>query len=266
MFLRVQMIVLTALAAVVVSALFVSVGTPARPADAALEEGTFRADVLIGNDDDNMANPVIQPATELVNQSLDNSDILTGSGGNDVLIGLQGADTLLGGLGNDILVGGPEGGSTFPKTDLQFGDGGDDVALWAPGDGNDAFVGGTGKDALVFGVTDRQAGVPTLTGVARGFPQGIPTANVSGQNGFCSLERVTSSTGLGYEWLVRFRNKATGAFIVTVRVSGVEQVYCTSQTAAAITFADLTAAEPQFVEVSTAQVRVLNEIVGGMIR
>ena len=262
---RIAIVSFTALIALLVSGLLAGLGGPAQPADASLEVGTFKAEVLIGRDDDNITNPVIQPATELVNQSLDDADVLVGNGGNDVLIGLKGSDTILAGLGNDIIVGGPEGGTTSPKSDIQFGDGGDDVALWAPGDGNDVFVGGDGRDALIFGVTDRQSGVPTLTGQARGFSLGIPTANVSGQNGFCSLERVTDPH-LGYEWLVRFRNKTTDAFIVTVRVAEVEQVYCTSQTAATITFADLTAAEPTFVDVSLAQVTQRNALVGAMIR
>jgi hypothetical protein len=261
---RLAVVGLTALVALVVGALLAALGGPARPADASLEVGDFAPQVLIGKDDDNPANPAIQPA-EAVNQSMDNADMVVGAGGNDVLIGLQGSDMLAGGFGNDILVGGPEGGSAFPRADLQFGEAGDDVALWAPGDGNDAFVGGDGRDALVFGVTDRDANrVPTLTGAARGFPRGIPTANVSGQGGFCTLERAEPASG--YEWLVRFKSKTTGAFIVTMRVAGVEQVYCTSQTAAAITFADLTAAEPQFVEVAQEQVRALNEIVGAMVR
>jgi len=70
------------------------------------------------------------------------------------------------------------------------------VNLWAPGDGSEAFIGGPGLDAIVFGATDRdtvadaKTGVrlPTLLAGVAGFPQGIPTANVSGLANFCTLE------------------------------------------------------------------------------
>jgi hypothetical protein len=250
--------------AVVAALVVAGLGTAARPTDASLEEGDFQSQVLIGRDDDNISNPPIQPAGVAANQSLNNADVLNGAGGNDVLLGLLGSDVLRGGFGNDILVGGPEGGSSFPNSDIMYGDQDNDVAIWAPGDGSDAFLGGTGFDALVFGVTDRANGVPTLTGQAHGFPFGIPTANVSGQGGFCTLERADPSSG--YEWLVRFFVRATGNLAVTVRVADVEQVFCTSQAGGQITYADLTGDEPQFVVVSHEQASRINQLVGAIIR
>lgn len=149
-----------------------------------------------------------------------------------------------------------------------FGDAHNDVSIWAGGDGNDAFLGGSGKrDAQVFGTIDRVDGIPTLTGSAPGFPQGIPTADVTNQAAFCTLEPVTEDSELGYAFLIRFRSKATGNLIVTVRVDDeVEQVFCTSETAAAITYADLTVADPQFVEVSLEEVAQLNRLVSLIIR
>src|SRR5690606_9716253 len=113
-----------------------------------------------------------------------------------------GSDVQRGGPGHDILVGGTEQGNP-PNSDVQFGDFGNDVSIWAPGDGSDAFVGGPGRDAQIFGVIDRDANnIPTLSDPVEGFPEGVPTADVTGQGGFCTLERV-QDVNFGYEWLVR---------------------------------------------------------------
>ncbi len=235
---------------------------------AALIRGGNKADVLIGADDDNLDNPAIQPPGTVANQSLDNADVLLGREGNDVVIGLRGSDTMHGGPGNDILIGGLEGGTTSPKSDIMFGDGGNDISIWAGGDGSDAFVGGHGRDALVFATVDRDGIVPLLTEPVPGFPNGIPTANATGQNGFCTLEQVPEDNSLGYKFLVRFFTKAAGnALLVTVRVDDdVEQVFCTSETAAEVTFADLTEANPAFVEVSLQRVEEINSTVANIIR
>jgi hypothetical protein len=220
---------------------------------------------VIGQDDDNLNNPTIQPPGVPANQSLNNTDILEGNGGNDVLIGLLGNDVLHGGPGNDILIGGTEQGVT-PNSDIIFGEHGNDINVWAPGDGSDAFIGGPGKrDAQIFGVIDRDiTNVPTLTGTAPGFRHGVPTANVSGQGGFCTLEQVDDS--LGYEFLVRFFVRATRALAVTIRTSEVEQVFCTSEAGGQITFADLTVTNPAFVVVTPEEVKRLNHTVARIIR
>ena len=101
-----------------------------------MQIGTSGPDVLIGRDDDNKANPAIQPADppDLANQSLDNTDVLLGKNGDDVLIGLLGSDVLDGGPGNDILIGGTEQGNT-PNSDIMIGGPGNDIALWRFGGG-----------------------------------------------------------------------------------------------------------------------------------
>ena len=237
-----------------------------RAALAAFVAGRGGPDVIIGPDNDNPANPLIQPPGTAANQSLNNTDIQRGGGGNDVLIGLLGSDVQLGEGGDDILVGGTEQFVT-PNSDIQFGGPGDDVSLWAPGDGSDFFEGGPGRDAQVFGVIDRDASnVPTLTGRAPGFPRGIPTANVTGSPGFCTLVEVPADSGLGYEFLVRFFVRATGALAVTIRLVDVEQVFCTSQAGGQVIFADLRRAHPQFEAVSLDQVEHLNPLVRRIIR
>ena len=235
-------------------------------AKAALVEGTHQSDLLFGADDDNAQNPLIQPNPAAPNQSLNNADVMDGKQGDDVMIGLLGSDTMRGGAGADVLVGGTEQG-TQPNSDVMYGDNGDDVSLWRGGDGSDAFIGGNGVDALVMGAIDRDANnVPVIVPASGRYEEtGLPTADVTGQNGFCTLEDVRGED-LGYDFLVRFFVKSTGALAVTIRVASVEQVFCTSQTAAAITFADLRDAYPAFVEVSQDEVAELSETVGQIIR
>jgi RTX calcium-binding nonapeptide repeat (4 copies) len=245
----------------------------AHPTQAAVVEAGKGPQLLIGRDDDNQAIVLIQ-AGAAVNQTLNRTDVLVGGPSNDVMFGLNGNDVMDGGPGDDIILGGPDGGAAPggpPNSDIMFGGPGNDVNLWAPGDGSEAFLGGPGLDAIVFGATDRDqladpaTGVrlPTLAPGGATFPQGIPTADVSGLGNFCTLEPSPSP---GYQFLIRFRSTATNAIIVTVRVKDVEQVFCTSQTGGAIAFADLTAQSPAFVVVTPQDVDTLNPIVGAMIR
>ena len=147
---------------------------------------------------------------------------------------------------------------------------GNDVNLWAPGDGSEAFIGGPGLDAIIFGATDREAVADPSTGVrlpilsftVAEFPQGIATADVSGLANVCTIEASPLSA---YSHLIRFRSAATGNVIVTVRVKDVEQVYCTGESGG-IAFADLTVPSPEFAVVSLTDVQTLNSVVGAMIR
>ncbi len=250
----------TATAAVVLAA-----ALAAAPASAAFLPGTAGDDVIFGADDDNVDNPVIQPAGA-VNQSLNNADAIDGGDGDDVLIGLLGSDTIRGGRGDDVIIGGTEQASA-PNSDIMYGDRGDDVSLWRGGDGSDAFVGGRGIDALVFGNIDRDdSNIPIVSpATGRHRKTGLPTADVTGQGGFCTLEDVRGRR-LGYEFLVRFFARATGNLAVTVRTAEVEQVFCTSEAGGAITFADLTDLTPEFVEVSLEEAAEQNRLVGRMIR
>jgi hypothetical protein len=237
----------------------------AASANAALIEGSDRSDLLFGADDDNLQNSVIQPEGA-PDQSLGNTDVILGRKGNDVLIGLLGNDVIRGGGGHDVIIGGTEQG-TLPNSDIMFGDDGHDVNIWRGGDGSDAFIGGRGVDALVMGAIDRDDNNVPKIEPARGRYEntGLPTADVTGQGGFCTLEDVRDEA-LGYDFLVRFFLKSTGALAVTVRVAETEQVFCTTETAPGITFADLTAASPAFEEVSLQDVAKLNATVGEIIR
>jgi Ca2+-binding RTX toxin-like protein len=264
---RRQLITLTALAMLLLSVLVGKLFNVVQPIEAALVEDSGGSQVLIGKDDDNLNNATIQPPGVIANQSLNDTDILVGGGGNDVLIGLLGSDVLVGGPGNDILIGGTEQGTT-PNSDIIWGAEGNDINIWAPGDGSDAFLGGPGRDAQIFGVIDRIDNVPTLTGTAPGFPNGVPTTNVSGSPGFCTLEPVEDleDPTLGYDFLVRFFVRSSGVLAVTVRLSEVEQVFCTSEAGGQITFANLTVDNPQFVVVPLSEVERLNRTVARIIR
>jgi RTX calcium-binding nonapeptide repeat (4 copies) len=240
------------------------------PTQAAVVEGGKGPQLLIGRDDDRKDNIAIQ-AGVLANQSLDRTDVLEGGPGNDVMFGLNGNDVMDGGPGDDIILGGPDGGPAPggpPNSDIMFGGPDNDVNLWAPGDGSEAFLGGPGLDALIFGATDRRDTTDDTTGVrlpklldgVSGFPQGIPTADVSGLSNSCTVER---SPLPGYDYLVRFLG-ATGNLIVTVRVRDVEQVFCSQDGGIAV--ADLSQPSPEFVGVSQQEVEALNPLVGAMIR
>ena len=263
----------SALSAGVLVALLALILAPAQRTQAALLDGGNGPQLLIGFDDDNQANALIQ-AGAVANQSLNRTDVLDGGRANDVLFGLNGNDVINGGPGDDIILGGPDGGAAPggpPNSDIMFGGPGNDVNLWAPGDGSEAFIGGPGLDAIIFGSTDRNAVADPSTGVrlptllfgVAAFPQGIATADVSGLGNFCTVE---TSPSPGYQYLVRFRSTATGNIIVTVRVKDVEQVFCTSQGGGAIAFADLTVASPAFDVVSLTDVQTVNPLVGRMIR
>ena len=259
----------TVAAGVSVAILSVLLGA-ARPTQAALAGGGKGPQLLIGSDQDRADNAAIQ-AGAAANQSLNRTDVISGGPGNDVIFGLNGNDVIDGGPGADIILGGPDGGAAPggpPNSDIMFGGPGHDVNLWAPGDGSEAFLGGAGRDALVFGTTDREAVADAATGVrlptlllgVPGFPQGIPTANVSGQTNFCTIE---DSPVAPYRYLIRFRG-AAGNIIVTVRVAGVEQVFCSES--GSITFADLTDPSPAFAAVLPPDVLTLNPLVAAMIR
>lgn len=82
-------------------------------------------------------------------------DIIFGDEGNDKLYGYGGDDTLHGGSGTDRLYGG-EGNDTLTggagNNDRLYGEAGDDIFIFNPGDGNDRAYGGSGwEDTIKLG-------------------------------------------------------------------------------------------------------------------
>lgn len=242
-------------AALTAAALALTVTGAAR---ATVEPGTPAKDVHVGLDNDNAANPFIQPAGVAAPQHMDDSDLMFGRDGDDLLIGRKGSDTLLGGPGSDILIGGPDV-ATEPRSDVLVGDVGDDVGLWAPGDGNDVFAADEGSDTMILGPLVTAAnGRPVLRHT---LGRDVPRADLGGPSSFgCTLVPVPPSEPIGVQYLVRFTVGST--LVATVRLKDVEQVVCPGPTAGTARVADLTAVYPTFV---TRRLDSLRGVVGAIV-
>jgi len=212
----------------------------ATSADAVVEPGTPAKDVTVGLDNDNAANPLIQPPGVTAKLHMDNADVLFGRDNDDLLIGNLGSDTLLGGNDDDILVGGPDH-FTQPNSDVLVGDDGDDIAIWAPGDGNDAFAGNEDNDTMIFApfVTDA-SGSLLLT---REHGRKIPHVDIDGQSATCTVVPVPDSENLGFQFLVRFN--VNNVPVASVRQKDVEKVYCPSPTPGTALLARLDSNHPE---------------------
>jgi hypothetical protein len=226
-------------AAVVITAGVLVVGLSAG-SSAVLEPGTPAKDVTIGLDNDNADNPFIQPPGVTAKQHMDNTDVLFGRDNDDLLIGKLGGDTLLGGADDDILIGGPDLNLT-PNSDVLVGDTGDDINIWAPGDGSDAFIGNEDTDTMIFAPFVEKANGSLL--ITRSYGRRIPHVTIDAQPAFtCTVVPVPDSERLGAQFLVRFN--VNGKPVVTVRQKDVEKVYCPSKKAGKARVANLTGAYP----------------------
>jgi hypothetical protein len=243
------------LATMAIAAATLTVALAPTNASAIVAPGTPAKDVHIGADNDNAANPFVQPAGVGAKLHMDNTDVIFGRGNDDLLIGRQGSDTLLAGPGSDILVGGPEGGSTSANSDVLIGDKGDDVNIWAPGDGSDAFTGDEGYDSAIFAPFVKvQNFTPELV-----TWQGrqIPKVKIDALPQFsCTIINVPPSENLGVEHMVRFN--VNGSPVISVRLRKVEQVLCTSPDPGKVLVADLTKPHPVFENVPLSHVGGLN--------
>jgi Ca2+-binding RTX toxin-like protein len=212
----------TGVTSVLLAGVVAIAGLSLSTASATVEPGTPAKDVHIGLDDDNAANPFIQPPGVSKPMDMDNTDVLFGRDNDDLLIGRLGDDTLLGGPGSDILVGGPERGHE-PGRDVIVGDVGDDVSIWSPGDGNDAVVGNDGYDTMIFGkISVDPAGSPTLRSSHR---RQVPRVQVDGYSRLaCSIAAFPRASQPGFEYLVRLT--LDGVPTATVREKEIEQVLC----------------------------------------
>ena len=161
---------------------------PPRPRPAWSPPGTPAKDVTVGGDNDNADNPFIQPPGVTAKQHMDNTDVLFGRANDDLLIGKLGGDTLLGGEHNDILIGGPEKAAT-PNSDVLIGEEGNDINIWAPGDGSDVFAGNEGKDTMIFAPFVEKANGSLLLTNFEG--RKIPHVDIDGQAAFtCTIVEV----------------------------------------------------------------------------
>ena len=196
--------------------------------------------VLQGTDLNNIGNPLLSLNPDgpggSPNQSLRSGDVLQGGPVNNVLIGALGVDVLLGGDGDDVMIGGTEDfnssvdgdGLGSDNRDKAFGDAGDDLFIWAPGDGSDFYDGGPGTDVIAFGLLgeerDRDGGTdgapffnvsPPGTDGSQNFDgiylnpgTGLPSVSVSGSPGFCTVLDLSTNpselAALSLDHLVRF--------------------------------------------------------------
>ena len=170
------------------------------------------------------------------NQSLRGGDVLQASSESSVIIGALGVDVLIGGDNDDVLIGGTEDfnssvdgdGLGADNRDKAFGAGGNDMFIWAPGDGSDFFDGGEGVDVLTLGVLGEERDNDSNTSAGPFFNVSppstdgsfnfdgiffdpdthLPIVNVSGSPGFCSILDTSTNpeemAALSLDNLVRF--------------------------------------------------------------
>jgi hypothetical protein len=217
-------------------------------------------------------------------QSLQFGDVLYGTADDDVMIGGLGIDILWGNEGDDILIGGTEDFNPFNR-DRAFGGAGQDVFIWAPGDGNDYFDGGNDIDVLVLGLIGESTGSSDNGEVAPFFQvstsadfdgiyldeNSLPLVNVANGPGFCEIvERDETNaadlTALKLDHLVRFvlRGKRT-AFLesletdtpltddglrIAMHINNVEYLVCGGTEAGTAKVFDLTVIPAVEVDVS----------------
>jgi Ca2+-binding RTX toxin-like protein len=226
---------------------------------ASIAPGTPSNDVTLGADNDNATNTFVQPPGVAAKQHMDNTDVLFGRGGNDLLVGNLGGDTVVGGPGHDIMAGGPER-FVAPNSDVLLGDEGNDVNIWAPGDGSDAYVGDVGFDDMVLApFVTKPDGTPKR--LYWGGRQ-ILKVDIDAKPQFsCKVEKVPANQRLGAQYLVRF--SANGTLAVTIRLKDVERVLCPSPLAGTVQVARLDSLHPT--KFSTVPLSSVHGVTGAII-
>jgi hypothetical protein len=231
----------TARVPLVISAALLTLAGGTVAATATVAPGTPAKDVTRGLDNDVATNTFIQPPGVQAKQHMEATDVLFGRDNDDLLQGNLGSDTLVAGNGDDIMIGGPEKFAT-PNSDVLLGDSGNDINIWSPGDGSDAFVGDIGTDTMVFApFVEKSDG--TIAHAWFG-DRLVPRVDISGQPAFgCQIVPVPESENLGAQYLVRFL--VNGVPAATVRQKDVERVFCPSPLPGHLQAARLTDAHPQ---------------------
>ena len=238
--------------------------------------------IRVGRDNNSADNPFIQPATDALSgggrdQSIQFGDDVFGSKRDDLLVGALGADVMVGGPGNDVIVGGLEHFNPNNR-DRAFGGYGNDIFIWKPGDGSDAFSGGPGYDAVILGVAgeiedgkltfavkdDRQAGALAVNRRTK-----LPFVDVTNSPGFCDVIDASSAVdagkqlrALGLDDLVRFSIRGIAdsfdrgeqaednGLRVTLHLKSVELLICTSREGGEIEAIDLTTTPASKIDLS----------------
>lgn len=248
---------------------------------AAAVAAALLASPQVGSDLNSAQNPFVQPQDPALSgggrdQTLQFGDVLRGDADmngdyEDVLIGRLGTDVIFGGLDDDVILGGTEHFNPQNR-DRAFGEDGEDVFVWAPGDGSDFFDGGPGIDAVIFGLVGEVENGQTVFRVANDqLPgdvfidpaTGLPQVDVTNSPGFCEVIDDSTSPNaeaeldaLGLDHLVRFsirgiRNafeagtqNTDNGVRVTLHLKDVELLVCTSRDGGEIVAYNLTTSPP----------------------
>lgn len=247
--------------------------------------------IQIGADNNAVDNAFVQPQDPAESgggrdQTQQFGDVMKGTRGDDLMIGRLGTDILFGANGNDVMVGGTEHFNPQNR-DRAFGAKGDDVFLWAPGDGSDRFEGGPGLDTVIFGLigeTDENGNVEFsvkndgLAGDVFINPDtGLPLIDVTNSPGFCEIvdssfspEAADELAALGLDHLIRFLIRAEAqdgsedgdnGLRVTLHLRDVEYLVCTSENGGFVEAFDLRDAPATIVPLES-----LPEVVNQMVR
>lgn len=239
--------------------------------------------VIIGSDLNNKENPTVQPQEDAQSgggrdQTQQFGDILRGSWKDDLIIGRLGIDTMFGKKGNDILIGGTEDFNSFNR-DRAFGGRGNDIFMWAPGDGSDLFFGGRGYDVLMLGLIGEvvdgdvqfKVNLPNTEGsfdsdeIFLSPYTNLPVMDLINSPGFCEVIDESNAEGgkdaldaLGLDHLVKFFIRAQAdnragdgdnGLRVTIHLKDVEFLVCTNRLGDAVEVLDLRYTPPREIEV-----------------
>ena len=246
--------------------------------------------VFIGSDSSQFRNPFIQPQDPPLSggdrdQTLQFGDILFGTAREDIIIGALGADVIFAQGGDDIIIGGSEGGNPFSR-DRVFAGEGDDLFVWAPGDGTDFIDFGRGNDILLVGVFGLQNGndlIFPINNTQRFLKPfldpttGFPIVDALNAPGFCEILDDSDSAGtakglseLGIENVVRFvlrqvRNdfengvqNTDNGLRVSLHVKGLELLICANRDGSAIDVIDLRVNPPSIKPIGSAPQKIKN--------
>ena len=135
---------------------------------------------------------------------------------------------------------------------MLLGDEGNDINIWAPGDGSDAFVGDKGYDSSVFAPFLKDGDGELILEWKNG--RQVPRVDISAKPQFsCAIVKVPASEKLGFQFLVRFN--VNDDPVITVRHKDVEQVLCPSAVAGKVAVADLTSQYPTFHDVKLTDIK-----------
>ncbi|MFN8555996.1 MAG: hypothetical protein U0531_01110 [Dehalococcoidia bacterium] len=226
--------------------------------------GTAGPDVLIGKDDDTNENPAYHPPGTAADQAWAGPTCY--SAWTATTLSASAATICSTAARATTCWSAARRTEPAPNSDYMLGGDGDDVFIWAPGSGSELFLGGTGVDAIILAPIDRDGAAPAMKMVDLGRGERpIATANLTGSPGFCRIDPAPE--GSGYEWLVRFVVRASGALAVTVRLAGVEQVFCASEAGGAAVWADLTSYDGgELRPITVERIRQINPLAGAIVR